>query len=121
MTFALGDRYDLGAEFFRWEYATAVAGHLLGIQPFDQPNVQESKDNTRRVLDGYQTAGRLPEPVVSSPKDAVVGLSGKVQVGSYVAILAYTTPTKLFEAAIRRLRKALVQQHHVTKIGRAHV
>lgn len=114
LTVALRDRYDLGAEFFRWEYATAVAGHLLGIQPFDQPNVQESKDNTRRVLDGYQTAGRLPEPVVSSPKDAVVGLSGQVQAGSYVAILAYTTPTKPFEAAIRRLRKALVQQHHVT-------
>lgn len=114
LTFALRDKYDLGAEFFRWEFATAVAGHLLGIQPFDQPNVQESKDNTRRVLDGYQATGRLPEPVVSSPNEAVVGLAGQLHAGAYVAILAYATPSKPFEAAIRRLRKALVQQHHVT-------
>lgn len=114
LTLALRDPYDLGAEFFRWEYATAVAGHLLEIQPFDQPNVQESKDNTRRVLDGYQAAGRLPEPAVSSPNNAVDGLVGQLHAGAYVAILAYATPSKPFESAIRRLRKALVQQHHVT-------
>ncbi len=114
LTFALRDRYDLGAEFFRWEYATAVAGHVLGIQPFDQPNVQESKDNTRRVLDGYQSTGRLPEPVVSNAAEAAVQLAGQLQAGAYVAILAYTTPSKPFETAIRRLRKELVQQHHVT-------
>ncbi len=114
LTFALRDRYDLGAEFFRWEYATAVAGHVLGIQPFDQPNVQESKDNTRRVLDGYEATGRLPETAVSNPGEAAAGLAGHLHAGSYVAILAYTTPSKPFETAIRRLRKALVQQHHVT-------
>ena len=47
---ALRDRYDLGSEFFRWEFATAVAGSALGINPFDQPNVAESKRNTERVL-----------------------------------------------------------------------
>lgn len=114
LTFALRDRYDLGAEFFRWEYATAVAGHLLAIHPFDQPNVQESKDNTRRVLDGYRTVGLLPEPAVSSPTDAAVGLAGQLRAGAYVAILAYATPSKPLASAIRRLRKALVQQHHVT-------
>ena len=51
------DRYDLGQEFFRWEFATAVAGQVLGINPFDEPNVQESKDNTLRVL---QSRGRAP-------------------------------------------------------------
>jgi transaldolase / glucose-6-phosphate isomerase len=52
---------DLGAEFFRWEIATAVASSFLGINAFDQPNVQESKDNTRRLLDEFNYAGRLPQ------------------------------------------------------------
>jgi glucose-6-phosphate isomerase len=50
----------LGAEFFRWEFATAVAGAVLGINPFDEPNVTESKDNTRRVLDEFGRTGALP-------------------------------------------------------------
>ena len=48
----LRDAYDLGTEFFRWQFATAVAGALLGINPFDEPNVAESKQNTARILDG---------------------------------------------------------------------
>ncbi|HEU5227500.1 MAG TPA: hypothetical protein VFU49_06775, partial [Ktedonobacteraceae bacterium] len=58
----LKDRYDLGAEFFRWELATAVAGLFLDINPFDEPNVQESKDNTKRLLTQYQQEHSLPEP-----------------------------------------------------------
>src|SRR5262249_44230139 len=50
VTIGLQDRLDLGQEFFRWEIATAAAGAVLGINPFDQPNVQESKDNTNRLL-----------------------------------------------------------------------
>ena len=50
----------LGAEFFRWEFATAVAGAVLGINPFDEPNVTESKDNTKRVLDEFRHSGALP-------------------------------------------------------------
>lgn len=50
----------LGAEFFRWEFATAVCGASLGINPFDEPNVTESKDNTRRVLEHYRATGALP-------------------------------------------------------------
>ena len=49
----------LGAEFVRWEIATAVAGALLGINPFDEPNVQQAKDATRTLLDAYQSHGRL--------------------------------------------------------------
>jgi hypothetical protein len=52
---------DLGEEFFLWEIATAVAGYFLGINPFDQPNVQESKDNTKRLLSEYQQRGSLTE------------------------------------------------------------
>ncbi|MEQ1794938.1 MAG: glucose-6-phosphate isomerase [Nitrospira sp.] len=114
LTFALRDRYDLAAEYVRWEYATAVAGHVLGIQPFDQPNVQESKDNTGRVLDGYKANGRLPKQTTHTSAQAVAALTEQIRPGVYVAILAYTTPSKALETAIRRLRKALVQQHHVT-------
>jgi len=52
----------LGAEFVRWEVATAVAGALLGINPFDEPNVQQAKDATRVLLDGYISTGELPAP-----------------------------------------------------------
>ncbi len=55
----LNDRYDLGGEFFRWEFATAVAGAILGIDPFDQPNVQEAKDRTRQLLDRFVETGEL--------------------------------------------------------------
>ncbi|MBV8195486.1 MAG: bifunctional transaldolase/phosoglucose isomerase, partial [Candidatus Dormibacteraeota bacterium] len=54
VTLELDDLHDLGAEFFRWEFATAVAGAALDIDPFDEPNVQESKDNTNRVLAQYE-------------------------------------------------------------------
>ncbi|MGB9177671.1 MAG: bifunctional transaldolase/phosoglucose isomerase [Pyrinomonadaceae bacterium] len=58
----LGDALDLCAEFFIWEFATAVAGAFLEINPFDQPNVQESKDNTNKLLDGFKQNGALPQP-----------------------------------------------------------
>ncbi len=109
----LRDRYDLGAEFFRWEFATAVAGHLLGIQPFDQPNVQESKDNTNRVLESFHSTGRLPEQTSHPAKDAAQTISNHLKPGTYVSILAYTTPAKLFETAIRRLRQALMARYKI--------
>lgn len=109
----LRDRYDLGAEFFRWEFATAVAGYVLGIHPFDQPNVQESKDNTNRVLDAYQSTGRLPDQPGIDPKRIAQDLSSHLQAGTYVSVLAYTTPSRPFESAMGRLRKALMSTHHV--------
>src|SRR6185503_1154488 len=59
---SLGDIYDLGAEFFLWEMATAFAGWRLEINPFDQPNVQESKDATKALLEKYSQEGKLPQP-----------------------------------------------------------
>jgi hypothetical protein len=58
-------RGGLGAEFFRWEFATAICGAVLGINPFDEPNVTESKDNTRRVLEAFRRGGSvtLPAPL----------------------------------------------------------
>ncbi len=110
----LEDRFDLGAEFFRWEFATAVAGHLLKIHPFDQPNVQESKDNTNRVLVSYQSTGELPGQPSHPAKQAMHELGARVQPDSYVAILAYTTPTSEMENAIRAFRKALVARYRIT-------
>ncbi len=61
ITIALENTLDIGQEFFRWEIATATAGAILAINPFDQPNVQESKDNTNRILQHIAETGRLPE------------------------------------------------------------
>src|SRR5206468_2047585 len=60
ITLTLRDKLDLGGEFFRWEVATAIAGAILSIDAFDQPNVQESKDNTKKVLATFKSRGRLP-------------------------------------------------------------
>jgi glucose-6-phosphate isomerase len=113
VTIELRDRYDLAAEFFRWECATAIAGHLLNINPFDQPNVQESKDNTGRVLGTLQTAGRLPKRTVVTPTQAALRLKRLCRPGTYVALLVYGTPSNTLERAIRSLRKMLVLRYHV--------
>jgi transaldolase / glucose-6-phosphate isomerase len=83
----LDDRYDLGQEFFRWEFATAVAGAVLGINPFDQPNVAESKANTKAVL-----AKRSPPSPAASAAE-LKGFLGGVKPGDYLAIMAYLPPT----------------------------
>jgi hypothetical protein len=57
----LEDVADLGGEFFRWEFATAVAGSIIGIDPFDQPDVEEAKTATRKLTDAYDESGSLPE------------------------------------------------------------
>src|SRR5207249_2516081 len=62
----LDDPFQLGREFMRWEVATAVAGHVLAIDPFDEPNVSESKENTKRVL------SQLPLPTVPSADPGAV-------------------------------------------------
>jgi transaldolase/glucose-6-phosphate isomerase len=71
VTLRLPDRYALGGEFFRWEYATAVAGKLLDINPFDEPNVSESKQNTARLLEYYQQHGHLPETTPIASEDGI--------------------------------------------------
>ncbi|HXI95233.1 MAG TPA: bifunctional transaldolase/phosoglucose isomerase, partial [Candidatus Acidoferrum sp.] len=101
VTLTLRDKLDLGGEFLRWEIGTAIAGSVLGIDPFDQPNVQESKDNTKRVLAKFKSAGKLP-PAESTPaaraKTGVKGLIGRARPGAYFAIMAYTARTATSEA-----------------------
>jgi hypothetical protein len=92
----LPDVYALGAEMYCWEVATALAGALMHINPFDQPNVQESKDNTSRVLQSGPPA--QPEP------GDIGALLPHIRPGDYFAIHAYLTPTDDAEAALQGLR-----------------
>jgi glucose-6-phosphate isomerase/transaldolase/glucose-6-phosphate isomerase len=110
VTLTLRDRLDLGGEFLRWEIATAVAGSILGIDPFDQPNVQESKDNTRRVLAGFEAEGRLPEAEASAASAAGPELARMLRDaadGSYFAIMAYTARNEESERAVAEIRTAV--------------
>jgi len=121
VTLLLDDVDDLGAEFFRWEFAVAVAGASLQIDPFDQPNVQESKDNTKQVLDQYVATHALPRDDTQPPDDAgeaVRALVDDAQPGDYVAILAYVDPTAENEQALQALRDAIRERRHVaTTLG----
>ena len=58
----LADAYDLGAAFFHWEIATAIAGFFLNIHPFDQPDVEAAKELARQMVAAYQQRGALPSP-----------------------------------------------------------
>ena len=101
----LDDAYDLGQELFRWEFATAVSSAVLRVHPFDQPNVAESKDNTREVLEKHPRLAKKATP--SEVADFFAGVRPR----DYVAILAYLPVTLEYErrlAAVRRkLRDAL--------------
>ena len=95
----LEDPVGLGREFFRWEFAVAVAGAVLGIQPFDQPNVQEAKDNTKRLL----SAGDVPDPGY----DDLGALLGEVRPGDYLAIQAYLPRDRATEDRLHAVRMRL--------------
>jgi glucose-6-phosphate isomerase len=91
----LGGPYELGQEFFRWEFATAVAGSVLGINPFDQPDVQAAKDRTNAVLDSGD--------VQLEPQGSVEELLASARPGDYVCIQAFVDPTEEAEARIARV------------------
>jgi transaldolase/glucose-6-phosphate isomerase len=96
---------DLGEQFYRWEVATAVCGHVLGIDPFDEPNVAESKHNTNEVL----AALPLPEVDTDDPATTLAWLVGEVGAGDYVSIQAYLPfgQDAELEALRRRVRDQL--------------
>jgi Phosphoglucose isomerase len=86
----LSGPYELGQEFFRWEFATAVAGSILEINPFDQPDVQSAKDKTNEVLASGQ------EPDVA-PRGSLDELLDRARPGDYVCIQAFVNPTSANE------------------------
>jgi transaldolase / glucose-6-phosphate isomerase len=104
---------DLGSLFFFAEFATAVAGWVLEINPFDQPNVQEAKDNTAKVLEGYAEEGRLPE-AEDADDAALKALLDKLEPPHYFAIMGYLEPSEEFDSAVRGLRTAVRKKTAVT-------
>ena len=108
----LADAFDLGAEFYRWEYATAVAGHILGIHPFDQPDVQGAKDRTVSVLDRYREEGRLPAQK-SDDSNRLAQLLTKARPGDYLAIMAYLPDSPEIAQAIDALRRRVMEEHGI--------
>ncbi|MGH7764521.1 MAG: bifunctional transaldolase/phosoglucose isomerase [Candidatus Dormibacteraceae bacterium] len=110
VTLTMRDKLDLGGEFLRWEIAVAIAGSIMGIDAFDQPNVQESKDNTKKVLAKFKSTGRLPAAesmAAARARAAIRSLLDKAKPGAYFAIMAYTTRTAGSEAAIAAMRIAV--------------
>ena len=125
----------LGAEFYRWEIATAAAGALLGINPFDEPNVSQAKDATKALLDVYRTQRRLPLPephgavdgaritlshtaLESAGTDPLAGALGSAHPPDYVAVLAYLPPdAEPFESALREVRAAIAAKTGCASMG----
>jgi len=123
----LSDIYELGAEFFIWEFATACAGWRLGINPFDQPNVQESKDATKELLSKFVSHGSLPEQnklvadelitiyaegnaenlSSSSTLQAIRSLLASVKTNDYIALLTYTEETSAIDDELQKIRRTL--------------
>jgi glucose-6-phosphate isomerase len=114
VTLEFGGPKTLGAEIFRFEFATAVVGHVLGINAFDQPNVEEAKQATRAILASLREASQLEEP---DPGDAAGELQG-VAPGDYIAIQAYLDRTPETAAALQLDRLALRDAHRAaTTVG----
>ncbi|HEY3876500.1 MAG TPA: glucose-6-phosphate isomerase [Candidatus Kapabacteria bacterium] len=115
----LNNLYELGAQFFRWEFATAVAGKLIGINPFDEPNVAESKAKTNEVLAGYETAKNLvsgPEFGTKSeniPSGIDKFLSANLKKDGYIAIMAYLDRNETSMKALSIFRDRLSLKYNV--------
>lgn len=124
ITIQMEDRLDLAQELFRWEIATATAGIILGINPFDQPNVQESKDNTNRLLTKVRQFGKLPEPdptltdgplhfyfygaeLAKNARELLKIFFAKSRPGDYIALQAYLTETPAITQALQTIRRRL--------------
>ena len=132
VTLDMDDEYDVGAEFFRWEMATAVAGHVLGVHPFDQPNVQQAKDATSRMLETYVNEGAFPSASASasmSPSSAsaspasgesgsAADLLAQASAGDYFAVMAYVEETEGVANAVDTLRRRVMRRCRIpTTLG----
>jgi transaldolase/glucose-6-phosphate isomerase len=135
----LSDKYDLGQEFYRWEIATAVAGSILKINPFDQPDVEASKIVTRQLTEAYEKTGKLPEeaPIFAegdiklfTDERNAANLNGLVKndrtlkgflrahlnqlgAGDYMALLAYIEMNDAHENQLQGMRHAVRDRKRV--------
>jgi transaldolase/glucose-6-phosphate isomerase len=124
------DRMQLGQEFFRWEMATAVAGSIIGINPFDQPDVEAAKVKTRELTEAYEKSGALPaeraffegdgirlfadprneaalKPQATSLTAALKAHFGRLGQGDYAALLAYIERSPAHIEAVQRIRQTI--------------
>ncbi len=130
----LEDIYDLGAEFFRWEFATAIAGWKIGIQPYDQPNVESAKIVTRKLINDYENKGKLQEltPIIQENR---IKLYGNVSANtikeafekffnnlpsenvnksrSYLALHAYLKPDELTFIHLQSIRRKIQRKYKI--------
>ncbi|MHB8637014.1 MAG: glucose-6-phosphate isomerase [Fimbriimonadaceae bacterium] len=123
----LDDLYDIGAEFMRWEIATAVAGAVIEINPFDQPNVQESKDITKQYIQKLEDQGSLPPEtatiqvgevaVFGSPglsvEAALAAFMREIQPGDYVCLQAYLTEQADLNEVLGELQASIRDKYRV--------
>jgi len=126
----VNDRMQLGQEFFRWEMATAVAGSIIGINPFDQPDVETAKIKTRELTEAFEKGGALPEeraffegegiklfadprneaalkPQATSLTGALKAHFGRIGQGDYAALLAYIERSKAHIDPVQRIRRTI--------------
>lgn len=136
----LKDNYALGGEFFRWEMATAIASHILRINPFDQPNVEAAKDLARKMVAAYLKEGTLPRLKPSlqtddvivydaekakSLQEAIDAFLGEADLGdengkgrSYVALQAFIQPTAEADVGLEKLRGLIQKKYRLaTTVG----
>jgi len=118
----LEDEYDLGGQFFLWEFATAVASYRLGINPFDQPNVESAKVLARRQVETFRKCGELAAPPPSFERDDILVFMDEragdpetvlenflqgTPYGTYVVLQAYLPPNPDIDAALQFLRSKI--------------
>ena len=108
--YELKDTIDLGRELYRWEFAVAVAGIVLGVNPFDQPNVQRAKDITEASITQFESAGTLP---VLETVGSLSGLVDATKPGDYLAVLVYVEQTDETDLALSELRSELLSRHSI--------
>jgi glucose-6-phosphate isomerase len=130
---SLHDPYDLGGQIFLWEMAIAVSGHRLGINPFDQPDVEATKALARQAVDEYKKRGSLPvespaligdgievygEVMTNTPATALKAFVAQAEAGGYVALQAFLQPSPVIDAALQALRTELRNRFRLaTTIG----
>lgn len=130
--------YALGGQFFFWEMVTAIAGVVLGVNPFDEPNVKESKELTAQLLETFDREGALPEvgllvdeggvrvyaddalrvPVEPTPAQVLEQHFDRVKPGDFIGVLAYVNPTDAAVEVLEGIRNRLGERHAVaTTLG----
>ncbi|MEM9776237.1 MAG: bifunctional transaldolase/phosoglucose isomerase [Chloroflexota bacterium] len=119
MMLRLRDVYDLGHQFFFWEMATAVAGYRMGIQPFDQPNVESAKIIAREMVSAYLDKGELPSGKThTASAGSLIGFMAIAEPGDYISIQAYVHPTSETDDLLNQLRLKLRDKYKLaTTVG----